>query len=106
MLVCADGTRVPFDECVWCTQAGAQPWLASAGLALDAGGFIRVASTLQSVTHPAIFAAGDVAALPQPRPKAGVFAVRAGPPLAANLRCLLSEGVGVWMARHPALRPL
>ena len=89
-LVCDDGTRVPFDEAVWCTQGGAQEWLGSTGLELDEGGFIAVHPTLESTSTPAVFAAGDVAAvLEHPRPKAGVFAVRQGPPLAANLRAKL-----------------
>ena len=41
-LVCSNGTRVPFDECVWCTQAGAARWLRDTGLELDDGGFIKV----------------------------------------------------------------
>ena len=87
VLVCSNGARVLFDECVWCTQAGAQPWLKSATeLQLDKGGFIMVDESLQSVNTPNVFAAGDIAALKDPRPKAGVFAVRAGPPLTANIR--------------------
>ncbi|WP_051340541.1 selenide, water dikinase SelD [Azospirillum halopraeferens] len=86
-LVLADGRRLPADRVLWTTQAGAAPWLADTGLALDAGGFVRVAPTLRSVTDPRVFAAGDVASMDgHPRPKAGVFAVRHGPPLAANLR--------------------
>jgi selenide,water dikinase len=41
-LVCSSGARVEFDECVWCTQAGAAQWLRDTGLELDAGGFIKV----------------------------------------------------------------
>jgi selenide,water dikinase len=90
-LVCGRGLELPFDEGLWATQAGAAPWLAETGLALDAKGFIAVDACLRSISHPEIFAAGDVAAvLPHPRAKAGVFAVRQGPPLAANLRRALA----------------
>jgi len=89
-LVCTNGSRVAFDECVWCTQAGGAEWLKGTALDLDDNGFIRVNETLESVNCPGIFAAGDIACLPTPRPKAGVFAVRAGPPLTANLRKFLA----------------
>ena len=42
---------------------------------------------MESINTPGIFACGDIAHLvASPRPKAGVFAVRAGPPLTLNLR--------------------
>ena len=31
-LLLADGTHQPFDECLWCTQASAPPWLTQTGL--------------------------------------------------------------------------
>jgi pyridine nucleotide-disulfide oxidoreductase family protein len=86
-VVLADGTTLPCDAAVIATGASAPAWLAGSGLALDARGFVLTAATLQSVSHPAVFAAGDVATrADRPHPKSGVYAVRAGPPLAASLR--------------------
>ena len=83
----AGGETVDADEIVWVTQAGGAPWLRDTGLALDGEGFIQVRDTLQSVTDPRVFAAGDIAGMVNhPLEKAGVFAVRQGPPLAENLR--------------------
>ena len=81
------GESVDADEIVWVTRAGGAPWLRDTGLALDADGFIQVSDTLQTLTDPRVFAAGDIASMVNhPREKAGVFAVRQGPPLAENLR--------------------
>ena len=86
-LTIASGESFDADEIVWVTQASGAPWLAQTGLALDAGGFIQVTDTLQTVTDPDVFAAGDIAGMvDRPLEKAGVFAVRMGKPLAENLR--------------------
>lgn len=75
------------DETIWVTQAAGPGWLRDTGLALDAQGFVQVNDCLQSTSDPRVFAAGDVSALVgRPLEKAGVFAVRMGQPLAANLR--------------------
>jgi selenide,water dikinase len=90
-LICVDGKRIAFDEALWVTEAGAAPWLAETGLPLTADGFIAIDETLRSIGDPQIFATGDVAAMiAHPREKAGVYAVRQGPPLAANLRRALA----------------
>ena len=89
-LLCVRGEEMLFDEILWVTQAGAAPWLRASGLECDRDGFVKVRDTLQSVTDSAVFAAGDVANMDgHPRPKAGVFAVRQGKPLADNLRRVL-----------------
>ena len=81
------GAPLEFDAIFWTTQAAAAPWLKSTGLALDTAGFISVDDTLQSTSHPGVFAAGDVATMQNHRfPKSGVYAVRQGRYLADNLR--------------------
>jgi selenide,water dikinase len=91
LLDCAAGGSIPYDRLIWTTDAEAPEWIHAAGLQTDPGGFLAVHATLQSISHPFVFGAGDVAAvLDQPRPKSGVFAVRQGPPLARNLRRALA----------------
>jgi selenide, water dikinase len=86
-LMTSRGVEYALDEILWVTAAGAAPWLAASALRVDAQGFIAVNDALQSLSHPTVFAAGDIASVENhPRPKSGVFAVRQGRPLADNLR--------------------
>ena len=81
------GQRLACDVPLLALGAQAPAWLAGTGLALDEGGFVAVNDFQQSTSHPAVFAAGDVASrVDAPHPRSGVYAVRAGPPLLANLR--------------------
>ncbi|MBF9051490.1 selenide, water dikinase SelD [Roseobacter sp. HKCCD9010] len=80
---------------------GARPhdWVANLGLETERG-YLVVNDQLRSVSDPSIYAVGDCAHLSfAPRPKAGVFAVRAAPILAHNLRADLTGG------RPRAFRP-
>lgn len=88
-LTLQDGRVLPSDFAL--AVAGARPlgWLAETGLDLHQG-FVTVGPTLQT-SAPQVFAVGDCAHLSHaPRPKAGVFAVRAAPVLHHNLRAMLS----------------
>ncbi|MBL4812624.1 MAG: FAD-dependent oxidoreductase, partial [Rhodobacteraceae bacterium] len=72
--------------------AGALPhaWLSDCGLQMHEG-FLCINAQLQS-SDPLIFAAGDCAHMVEnPRPKAGVFAVRQAPVLLENLRATLMD---------------
>jgi selenide,water dikinase len=97
-MVAADGRRIEADAIVWATGAAALPWLRGLGVALDAAGFVVVNESLQSISDAHVFAVGDCATMVgHPRPRSGVFAVRQGPPLAANLRAALT---GRLLARY------
>ncbi|MEG3980106.1 FAD-dependent oxidoreductase [Microcoleus sp. T3B2] len=89
---CKSGLELECDRIFWVTQASAANWIRESGLAADSNGFMQVNDCLQSVSHPNVFAAGDIAAMVNyPRPKAGVFAVRQGKPLFENLQQFLLE---------------
>jgi len=98
----ADGRAEQVEYLFWVTGVAAPEWVRGSGLATDEQGFITVARTLQSVSDPRVFAAGDIAHLQdQPRPKAGVFAVRQGPVLADNLRRSIElRGLRSYRAQH------
>jgi selenide,water dikinase len=88
------GEHVPADLVVWATGAAPWPWLATSPVAADAAGFVRVDATLRAIGHEDLFAAGDCATIdgaPWVR-KAGVYAVREGPVLEANLRARVAGG--------------
>ena len=88
-VVIAGPSHQEFDQVVLTTGARALAWIARAGLATDERGFALVHRTLQSVSHPEVFAAGDCATLRDaPHPKSGLYSVRHGEVLERNLRLL------------------
>lgn len=100
-----NGARLACDVPLIAVGTGAPGWLAGSGLQLDAAGFVNTAATLQSLSHPNVFAAGDVASRPDaPHARSGVYAVRAGPPLAENLRRFC--GAGELLTHDPGPRTL
>jgi selenide,water dikinase len=87
---CESGLEQVCDRVFWVTNASAPGWIQGSGLSTDDKGFVLVEDTLQTCSHPHIFAAGDVATMKHhPRPKAGVFAVRQAEPLFHNLQAYL-----------------
>ncbi len=86
------GDIIEADIIIAATGATAAGWLGKSGLQTDKRGFVLVNDYLQSVSHENVFAAGDCATMINfVRPKSGVYAVRAGPPIARNLRHYLNN---------------
>lgn len=76
-----------------CTGSRAPTWLAAAGLPVEpASGRVRTEASLAVPGYPGLFASGDCGLIEgDPRPAAGVWAVRAAPVLAENLRRWVAE---------------
>lgn len=109
--------REPFEDCLWCTRASAPSWFANSDLRLDEEGYILVDEYLMASdalgvslvgaqgahadagsARGVIFGAGDCVTMAKsPRPKAGVYAVRAGPVISDNIfRVLDGEHPRSW----------
>ena len=90
-VVLAGASRQAFDLVILATAAVPLEWLRRSSLASDERGFILVDAALRSSSHPEVFAVGDCATLRDaPHPKSGVYSVRHGTVLLANLRKLLN----------------
>ena len=89
----SDGHNLPADWVIAATGSRAPIWLAASGLATNAAGFVSIGADLRSLSHPNIFAAGDIIQrADHPLPRSGVHAVKAGPVLAANIIAAVSGG--------------
>lgn len=98
----AEGRMGQVALAIACTGARPAIDLRGSGLACDAAGFPRVDATLRSPSHREVFGAGD--GVGSGLPKAGVWAVRAGPVLAGNLsRALRGEAPEPWTPQRQAL---
>lgn len=85
-LLLSNGLTLEADWVVAATGARPAPWLARSQLTLGEKGFVLVDATHRSVSHPDVFAVGDIAARSdRTLERSGVHAVRAGPILARNL---------------------
>lgn len=81
------GDDIPARHIFVVTAARPADWVKRLAIAHCEDGYIQVRPTLQLMEYDNVFAAGDIASIcGEKREKAGVFAVRAGPYLADNLR--------------------
>lgn len=87
----SDGTLLPADCVIAATGARAPCWLTLSKLMLDENAYIAVDQHHRSLSHPNVFAAGDVCSRQDlVMARSGVHAVHAGPVLAANLLATLA----------------
>ena len=90
-LILDSGELITCDCIIAATGVAPPTWLATSGIALCERGFIAVGDGQQSISHPNLFAAGDVSTrIDFPHAKSGVYAVRAGPVLSINLQRALN----------------
>lgn len=89
----ADGQLLAADLVLAATGARAPVWLGLSKLGLSQDGYLLVDQQHRSVSHPNVFAAGDVCTRADaPLQRSGVHAVHAGPVLAHNLLATLNGG--------------
>jgi len=91
-VLCKSGHSFASNATFLVTSASAPQWPGKSGLDVDVAGFIKINRTLQSTSHPFVFASGDIASFTNKElPKAGVFAVRQARPLFNNIKNFLEN---------------
>jgi len=88
VLLCGEEPVQAADALVLATGASAPAWLAQSGLSCDQQGFVTIGNTLQSENFPNVLASGDCSSLAGAQ-RSGVYAVRQGSILAANIPALI-----------------
>ena len=87
------GARLACDSPIMCIGLQPAAWLKPSGLALNKAGFVAIKPSLQSVSHPFVFAVNlGVAAPGVLQERADAFGTRVGKPLADNLRAQVAGG--------------
>jgi len=87
----SSGVSLPADCVIAASGARAPSWLGDTDLALDEKGYVLVDAQHRSLSHPEVFAAGDVCArIDTIMARSGVHAVFAGPVLAQNLMAVIN----------------
>lgn len=92
VVVYDDGSRMPYEALLWATGAFSHSIFIDSKLPVDERGFVSTRDTLQVAGFKDLFAVGDCATMENfpETPKAGVYAVRQGPYLIANLFAALA----------------
>lgn len=91
-LISKNRSIITLTDVFWCTHAKGAQWTAESDIAIDDSGFIKTNNTLEVIDANCVFAVGDCATIvSDPRPKAGVFAVRQARTLFRNLLAKLDN---------------
>lgn len=93
-----DRGEIDFGLCIWAAGFRMTALPAQAGLRVNAHGQVLVDATLRSLSHPAIYAAGDIAAFVQPPGQPVPMGCKSAMPMGAQ--------VGENLARELAGEPL
>ncbi len=102
-IIAQDGSALTYDALLWATGPRASALFRDSDLPVDRAGYLRVEPVLQVGGHPTIFGAGDCMSITGYPwlPRAGVYAVRAGPVLAHNIRAYVGGAPLTPYAPHP-----
>ena len=92
-VVLRGGGRLVCDAPIAAWASDAPSWLANSGLALDAQGFVLTGATLQSSSHPGVFAVGEVASRMEISAPKHINAASTAGTLSVNLRRHVYTGV-------------